>query len=105
MTLHIPAQVVAVIAYTAILLIGAFGISYAVHEWRDDSDSRIESLDERLLNTGESINFLVRRSRTCHDALREVTVILAQIQNGTPPTLADALEQITELGTTMNTNC
>ena len=38
MTINIPLKAVAFVVYTLALLGGAFGISYAVFEWRDDDN-------------------------------------------------------------------
>ena len=42
MTINIPFKAVAFVLYTLALLGGAFGISYAVFEWRDDEPIGID---------------------------------------------------------------
>ena len=42
MTINIPLKAVAFVVYTLALLGGAFGISYAVFEWRHEDASVIE---------------------------------------------------------------
>ena len=49
MTIRLSLRAVAFVVYTVALLGGAFGISYAVFEWRD-SDSAIESRIDGLEN-------------------------------------------------------
>lgn len=49
MTINIPLKAVAFIIYTLALLGGAFGISYAVFEWRDDDEGlNASALEERI---------------------------------------------------------
>ena len=54
MTINISLRFVLFVLYTAALLVGAFGISYAVFEWRDDSpdkvavNERLDGLDDRI---------------------------------------------------------
>lgn len=73
MTIHIPLRAVAFIVYTLALLGGAFGLSYAVFEWRDD-DSVIEG---RL------------------DALeREAEAPVADTDNSIPVTLTEFIAQV-----------
>ncbi len=50
MTIRIPLRVVAFVVYTLALLGGAFGISYAVFEWRDDVETFDASAIERRIN-------------------------------------------------------
>ena len=42
MTIRISLRVVAFVVYTLALLGGAFGISYAVFEWRDDEPTGVD---------------------------------------------------------------
>ena len=42
MTIHIPCMFLLFVLYTCAVLGGAFGISYAVFEWRDDSPDKTE---------------------------------------------------------------
>ena len=43
MTVHISLKAVAFVVYTLALLGGAFGISYAVFEWRHDDEAAVTS--------------------------------------------------------------
>ena len=50
MTFHISLRFVLFVVYTLALLVGAFGISYAVFEWRDDDEAierRIDDLERQ----------------------------------------------------------
>ncbi len=49
MTVNISLRFVLFVLYTAALLGGAFGISYAVFEWRDDDEGlNASALEERI---------------------------------------------------------
>ncbi len=49
MTINIPLKAVAFVLYTLALLGGAFGISYAVFEWRDDDEAfDASAIEERI---------------------------------------------------------
>lgn len=50
MTIRIPLGAVAFFVYTLALLGGAFGISYAVFEWRDDDEAFDASNIERSID-------------------------------------------------------
>ena len=43
MTINIPLKAVAFVLYTLALLGGAFGISYAVFDWRHDDEASVTS--------------------------------------------------------------
>ncbi len=67
MTIRISLRAVAFIVYTLALLGGAFGISYAVFEWRDDSpdktevseiEASLEQLDDDVGTLGSRISTL-----------------------------------------------
>ena len=49
MTIRISLKVAAFVAYTVALLGGAFGISYAVFEWRDsDGSDNTSAIEQRI---------------------------------------------------------
>ncbi len=53
MTIQIPVKFLLFVLYTAAILGGAFGISYAVFEWRDEGERpdggiTLQSLDSRI---------------------------------------------------------
>ncbi len=50
MTIRIPFKAVVFVVYTRALLGGAFGISYAVFEWRDDDETFDTSSIERRID-------------------------------------------------------
>ena len=63
MTIRIPIRFLLVVLYTGAILGGAFGISYAVFEWRDEggeSDGRVtlESLENRIDSLNTRVNSL-----------------------------------------------
>lgn len=112
MTLHIPVKFMLFVLYTCALLGGAFGISYAVFEWRDDgggSDSglTLESLEARIDKVDGRVDSVTNRvsglstasgsndSTACHNAilarvggLFEATLLGLQGVGSIPPSLA-----------------
>ena len=112
MTIRIPAQFIAFVVYTVALLGGAFGISYAVFEWRDDeveSDGTItlESLDNRIDRLDGQITSLSSRvgnvslasgstdSRQCHRALADLSIAVAEgITQGLGLSLTEKIRQV-----------
>ena len=67
MTIHIPVRFLLFVLYTAAVLGGAFGISYAVFEWKDDSpdktevseiEASLEQLDDDVGTLGSRISTL-----------------------------------------------
>ena len=117
MTIRIPVKFLLFILYTAAVLAGAFGISYAVFEWRDDdadSSVTIEQLDERLDGLDGSVKGLRSRidsvssrvdgltltgpsgSRACHDALLDFILVVAEraSSGGSPALVRDAEEAV-----------
>ena len=113
MTINIPLKAVAFVLYTLALLGGAFGISYAVFEWRDTGSTAVE-LDERLDDLRGRVGSLeVRRggdtyvgarARACHDALAELTFALGELlaSNTLGPSLA---ANVNEIEVALNRNC
>ena len=65
MTINIPLKAVAFVLYTMALLGGAFGISYAVFEWRDDDATSVT--DSAPVQTGPTQAEL--DARKCEAAL------------------------------------
>jgi len=99
MTILIPLRALLFILYTAAILGGAFGISYAVFEWREDdggsaSDTTLESLDERIVKLDGRIDTVSSRvsglgqfggstdSTACHNAIIELIMVGLQAQAG-----------------------
>jgi hypothetical protein len=90
MTVHVPVRLVFFVLYSAAILVGAFGISYGVFEWRDDGEgsaTELAALDYRISFVRDNFNSRVDALRTdlgalspsgdstaCHLALRDLTV-------------------------------
>lgn len=93
MTIRIPLRALLFVLYTAAVLGGAFGISYAVFEWREDggeSDGSLtlESLDARIDNVDGRVDSVSSRvsglstssgsndSSVCHGDLRDLILVV-----------------------------
>lgn len=94
MTVRIPLRALLSILYTAAVLGGAFGISYAVFEWRDEDagsesidrqierlDLRIDSLSSQVSGVSASIG-LYSDSGACHRSIIELMTVTIQAQSG-----------------------
>lgn len=117
MTIRIPLRVLLFVLYTGAILGGAFGISYAVFEWRDDdADSdgalTLESLDKRIDALGDRIDSVRTAagaatsvdSSSCHNALK--SMIFAVTEALATQSLGPALEKdIREADTAFNQHC
>ena len=66
MTIHIPVRLLLFVLYTCAVLGGAFGISYAVFEWRDDSPDKAEvsELEASLEELDDDVGTLRSRIST-----------------------------------------
>jgi hypothetical protein len=120
MTIRIPFRALLVVLYTAAILAGAFGISYAVFEWRDDDDGpdsgpilqatdspTLETINERLDGLDGSVKNLQGRVdvlsdwRTawinlgkCHNAIEDLILVLGErVASGGSPALARDAEE------------
>ncbi len=105
MTIRIPVQFLLFMLYTVAVLAGAFGISYAVFEWRDgdgasDSDITIESLYGRIDDLNSQVRSLEGQvgsltnrigslsspsdsdSTQCHGAILSLILVTIEAQQG-----------------------
>ncbi len=90
MTVRVPVNLVVFVLYSAAILVGAFGISYGVFEWRHEdggSATEMAALDYRISFVRDNFNSRIDSLRTdvgalslsgdskaCHLALRDLTV-------------------------------
>lgn len=108
MTIRIPLRLVLFILYTAAVLGGAFGISYAVFEWREDDggsdsgltleslDARIDDLDGRIDSVTKQVSGLrsasgSNDSTSCHATVK--AMIFAAIEALAFQAVAPSLER------------
>lgn len=119
MTIHIPVKFLLFVLYTAAVLGGAFGISYAVFEWRHDDeaaasdsgltfeslDGRIDTLDSRVDGVKRAVDATSSiENSQCHDALK--SMLFAGLEALITENYGPALQQdVKEADTAYNLHC
>lgn len=94
MTIHIPVKLLLFVLYTVAILGGAFGISYAVFQWRED-DGGLAADVERMSNDMDLLMNTVGdhygEARHCHGAQNEAIALAMKAIGGTAEDKAEAV--------------
>ncbi|MCH8921277.1 MAG: hypothetical protein IIA23_11335 [Chloroflexi bacterium] len=72
MTINIPLKAVAFVLYTLALLGGAFGISYAVFEWRHDDDEKDVATEVTADEEEKSFSMTLETDEDFKEAARRI---------------------------------
>ena len=92
MTIHIPVKLLLFVLYTCAVLGGAFGISYAVFEWRHDDPLAV--IVQPVATTTSGVSSI--DASLCHDALADLTLALGELlsSNALGPALKASVSDI-----------
>ena len=82
MTINIPLKAVAFVVYTLALLGGAFGISYAVFEWRHDADEKDVSTEVAADEAEKSFSMTLETDEDFKEAARRIGALTPEFDCG-----------------------